>query len=246
MHVRPVLVPGDPPELRLVDQPEPCPYLPDRVARRPLRLPISTLEPAQLEARLDAGDRRYGRLLYTQHCPECRACEPIRVDVNAFVLNATQRRVLRRGDAYFTQEQGPTALDETRLALFNLHEEGRDLRRREEPMTERGYAQFLVESCTDTFELRYLHDGALAMLSVVDRSAKALSAVYTYYDPSLARLSPGVYAILKQLELCRTLGLPWLYLGLYIEENASMAYKGAYRPHERRLGGVWQRFEKGD
>ena len=40
------------------------------------------------------------------------------------------------------------------------------------------------------------------------------------------------------------MNLDWLYLGLAIRENHSMAYKLAFMPHERRIGGVWQRFAR--
>jgi len=41
------------------------------------------------------------------------------------------------------------------------------------------------------------------------------------------------------------MGLDWVYLGLAIRENHSMAYKLAFMPHERRIGGAWQRFARG-
>ncbi len=42
---------------------------------------------------------------------------------------------------------------------------------------------------------------------------------------------------------CRTWGLRYLYLGLYIAECPSMAYKATYLPHERLLHGRWQRID---
>ncbi|MBL8970836.1 MAG: arginyltransferase, partial [Myxococcales bacterium] len=71
----------------------------------------------------------------------------------------------------------------------------------------------------------------------------ALSAVFFYFDHTFEPLSPGVFSILKQLELCRTWGLRYLYLGLYIAECPSMAYKATYLPHERLLHGRWQRID---
>ena len=51
-------------------------------------------------------------------------------------------------------------------------------------------------------------------------------------------------AILTQVALARDWDLDWLYLGLAIRENRSMAYKLAFMPHERRVDGVWQRFSR--
>jgi arginine-tRNA-protein transferase len=67
--------------------------------------------------------------------------------------------------------------------------------------------------------------------------------VYTYFDPGHAHLSPGVFSILTQLELCKRWDLPHLYLGLYVGECSRMAYKGRYLPHERLIGGEWRRFD---
>ena len=71
-----------------------------------------------------------------------------------------------------------------------------------------------------------------------------MSAVYFYWNPKFAPLSPGVYSILKQFELCQHLGLDYLYLGLYIATCQAMAYKGLYLPHQRLVGGMWRRFAR--
>jgi len=69
--------------------------------------------------------------------------------------------------------------------------------------------------------------------------------VYTFWDPTHAALSLGTFSILTQLALARRWGLDWLYLGLAIRDNHSMAYKLAFMPHERRIGGSWRRFARG-
>jgi len=45
--------------------------------------------------------------------------------------------------------------------------------------------------------------------------------------------------------VARKMKMEWLYLGLAIRENHSMAYKLSFMPHERRLAGAWQRFTRG-
>ena len=95
-------------------------------------------------------------------------------------------------------------------------------------------------SCVEGFELRYLVAGRLAGVAITDRGARSLSAVYTFWDPAHAALSLGTFSILTQIALARRWGLDWLYLGLAIRDNHSMAYKLAFMPHERRIGGTWQ------
>ncbi len=235
-----------PPEVVVHDQEQDCVYLPGRRARQPLRQPLRRLTPAELDVRLEAGDRRAGTLLYNQACRACQACEPLRVDVRAFRPSRSQRRAQAKGDQAVTVQLGPVEVDDARLALYRAHESGRDLDRDGRPPIDAvGYESFFATSCAEGFELRYFVDGRLAGVALTDRGARSLSAVYTFWDPAHAALSLGTYSILTQIRLARSMGLDWVYLGLAIRENHSMAYKLAFMPHERRIDGAWRRFERG-
>jgi arginine-tRNA-protein transferase len=234
-----------PPELVVHDEEQPCLYLPGRRARQPLRQPLRPLTPAELDARLAAGDRRAGTLLYNQSCPSCQACEPLRVDVRTFAPSRSQRRAQAKGDAAVTAQVGPVQVDDARLALYRTHESGRGLDRDGRPPIDAiGYESFFATSCAEGFEVRYFVGGQLAGVAITDRGAQALSAVYTFWDPSHSALSLGTYSILTQIRLAQRMGLDWLYLGLAIRDNHSMAYKLAFMPHERRIDGSWQRFAR--
>lgn len=235
-----------PPELVVHDAPSPCPYLVEQISRLPLRLPIRRLRRTELEERLAAGDRRQGLMLYRTACPSCLACEPIRIDVDEFRPGRTQRRIERRGDQVIETEVAPLEPTAEKVALYNKHKRGRGLSSGERAIDLDGYTAFLGESCCDSFELRYRVDGRLMGVAVVDRAEGSLSAVYFYFDPAYEALSPGVYSVLKQLQLCRRWGLRHLYLGLYIAACPSMAYKRRYLPHERLLDGRWVTFDRGD
>ncbi|MSP23845.1 MAG: arginyltransferase [Myxococcales bacterium] len=241
MSVTPRLtvVANQPPELLVFDEPGPCAYLPEETWRLPLRLPVRQLTREEFGTRLATGDRRQGRLLYRTACPSCRACEPIRLEVARFQPDKTQRRILRRGDRELRVECGPPVADADRVRLYNLHKFGRGLALGEHATDLDTYRAFLGESCCETFELRYFRGTTLVAVALVDRADDALSAVYFYWDPVLSSLSPGVFSILKQVELCRSLGLGYLYLGLFIGPSAKMAYKGLFLPHERLIGGHW-------
>ena len=238
------ILPEIPPELVVYDRPSRCPYLPERVARLPLRLPVRRLSRDELDERLAAGDRRQGVLLYRPSCPSCQACEPIRVDASRFSPSRNHRRVLRRTTKAVRVEMGSPRVDDRRVALYNAHKEGRGLADAQPPIDEEGYRDFLVESCCESFELRYFVGTELVGVAVVDRGADSLSAVYCHFDPAYSRLSLGTFSILQQLSLCRRWSLSWLYLGLYIDDCAPMRYKSGYFPHERFSGGSWRRFTR--
>ncbi len=240
MRWRPRLLPADPPELLVYDEPTACPYLEDRQARMPLRVPTRALSPSEFSMRLAAGDRRQGILLYRTQCPSCRACEPIRLDVETLKIRKTQRRIYRRGLRNFDVELGPPTCTPEKVALYNRHKHLRGLTSDNHDIDEQSYRAFLVDTCCDSFEICFRYAEQLVGVATVDRSDNALSAVYFYFDPKFAAWSPGVFSILTQVELCRAWGLRYLYLGLYIAECPSMAYKALYLPHERLLDGRWQ------
>lgn len=240
------VLPTLPPELVVVDEEEACPYLAGMVARRPLRIPLRPLRPEELDERLEAGDRRSGPFLYNQACPACAACEALRIDVANFAASKSQGRALKLGDRELDIEIGEPVVDAQRVELFAKHEQVRGLGNRNSSMDSQEYSRFLVESCVPVLEIQYRlkSSGQLVGVAITDRGNRSLSAVYTYYDPDFSRLSIGSYSILTQLRLCQELGIPWLYLGLAIQHNEHMRYKLSWMPHERRIGGEWQRFER--
>jgi arginine-tRNA-protein transferase len=229
-------------EIIVSDELHPCSYLPGRVARLPYRHPVRQLTPDEFDQRLAEGDRRTGLLLYRTHCPQCRLCEPIRLDLATFRANATQRREERRGDAILTVRSGPPTVDSQRIDLFNRHRHVRRLDRDDERIDREGYAAFLVNSCVETWELSYWYGRRLVAVAVADAGRTSLSAVYCFFDPSFKGVSLGTYSVLRQVRLCRETGRRHLYLGFYVADSPHMSYKARFHPHQRLIGGAWREF----
>lgn len=233
------VVSGHPPELVLYDRTSNCPYLSERPARLPLRLPARNLRADELDLRLAAGDRRQGPVLYRTNCPNCSACIPLRIDVERFRPSRTHRRILTRGNRDLTVAMNLPSVDAARVELYNRHKIERGLGDAGGQIDEQGYRTFLVDTCCDSLELSMWQGDKLVGISILDRGFSSLSAVYCCYDPGLARYSLGTYAILKEIELCRTWGMRYLYLGLYVEGSPPMAYKARFFPHQQRRAGRW-------
>jgi arginine-tRNA-protein transferase len=97
--------------------------------------------------------------------------------------------------------------------------------------------------CTEYAEFRA--GERLIAVAVVDRMLDGLSAIYTFYDPAEESRSPGSFAILWQIERCRTEQLPYVYLGYWIRQCKKMAYKADYQPLELLINNKWQRSTEG-
>ena len=106
------------------------------------------------------------------------------------------------------------------------------------------YTHFLLQSHVDTHLVEFREAGALRMVSVIDRLVDGLSSVYTFYDPDIPRASYGTYSVVWQIEACKRLRLPYLYLGYWIKQSRKMAYKIRFRPLEGRIGGQWRTLDE--
>jgi arginine-tRNA-protein transferase len=85
--------------------------------------------------------------------------------------------------------------------------------------------------------------GDLIAVSLMDILGDGLSMVYSFFDPELAARSLGTFMILDHIAQARTLGLPYLYLGYWVEGSRKMDYKARYKPQERLMPAGWARVE---
>ncbi|HMM47262.1 MAG TPA: arginyltransferase [Thiobacillaceae bacterium] len=219
-----------------------CSYLPGRRARSQVATPTHLIDGRAYGALIRAGFRRSGQFTYRPHCERCSACVPVRVDVNRFVPNRTQRRCLRR-NRHLSARFLPLDFRDEHYALYRSYLGSRHAGGGMDRDSPEQYTQFLLSSSVDSVLAEFRDGDALTMVAVMDQVEDGLSAVYTFFDPECEQMSLGVYGVLWQIELARRLDLPYLYLGYWIAESRKMAYKTQYPPLEGLIDDRWQALE---
>ena len=209
--------------------PYPCPYLEGRTSvSRGFR--CSELPGAAYQELLDAGFRRSGQVFYQPACPGCRACAALRVPVATFRASRSQRRVWKR-NRDLTVSFGRPHLTEERRALYARYMAARH--DREEVGTWEDLDDFLYRSPTDTVEMLYRDAGGrLLGVGVCDVTPRCLSSVYFYFDPADSPRGLGTFSSLVEIRAAESMGLPYYYLGFWVNGCRKMEYKARFRPHE--------------
>lgn len=222
-----------------ITSPYACSYLPNQTARSQVATPAHLVNPAVYSELIRLGFRRSGLYTYRPNCEQCQACVPVRVVVNEFVPNRTQRRVLKANAGVTVSIQAPY-FDAEHFALYQRYQAARHAGGGMDHDDKEQYTHFLVASQVDSYLLVFRERGKVQMVSLIDSVADGFSAVYTFFDPDLPKRSLGVFNVLWQIDLARQFRVPYLYLGYWIADSQKMAYKQQYQPLQGFIDADWR------
>ena len=244
--------PRDTPQFYLTS-PSLCPYLPGKEERKVFTHIIGKRARDLNELLTQGGFRRSQTIAYRPACETCRACVSVRVVVDDFQPSANMRRVLR-DNADFIGTPTPNRPSSDQYSLFRRYLDARHRDGGMADMTVLDYAMMIEDSHVDTEVIEYRRRGIdsgitgrgtgdLVAVCLTDRMNDGLSMVYSFFDPAESHRSLGTLMILDHIERAKRRGLPYLYLGYWVEGSKKIDYKARFLPQERLMPAGWARVE---
>ena len=220
--------------------------MPNQLAQSLIATPQHLTNAYHYNGLIQQGFRRSGKFVYRPHCENCQACISVRLPIAEFQASRSQKRAFKEHQS-LEVSISRLNFDETQFTLYQAyqaarHQEADDSKEEKDAATQ--YRDFLVQTNVDSLSISFTLNDQLKMVSIVDIVEDGISAVYTFYDTTDSKASYGTYSVLWLIEWCKQLGLPYLYLGYWIQDSQKMAYKRNFMPQEALMNGQWQRIEK--
>lgn len=214
--------------------PHKCTYRPDETAS--LRYDIvGGLTAEEYQIKLMEGWRRFGHSLFRPECPACRKCVSLRIPVDEFRPDRSQRRAWAANERDVRLVVGVPAVTREKLDLYDRFHLAQTLKvgwPLHAPKDAGDYIESFVENPFASEEWCYFLGDRLVGVGYVDRLPLGLSAIYFFHDPAEHRRSLGTFNVLRTIREAATANLPHVYLGFYVAGCRSLEYKTRFRPNE--------------
>jgi arginine-tRNA-protein transferase len=169
-----------------------------------------------------------------------------------FEANATQRKLLRRHADLEVSACKPWTTEE-QYALLRRYLAARHPGGGMAEMDESDFADMVEQTPVRTYIIEYREPskngrpGKLVGACLSDYQNDGLSMIYSFFDAGPeARKGLGTYIILDHIVRAARAGLPYVYLGYWVEGSKRMDYKTKFRPLERLGRDGWRRMDEAE
>jgi len=233
--------------------PAPCPYLEGREERKVFTHLVGNRAAEINDMLSQGGFRRSQNIAYRPACETCKSCISVRIIVDEFVSTKSFKRIENANRNLGGEKIIPSPTKE-QFALFRDYLDDRHSSGGMAEMTSLDYAMMVEDTHVNTMMLEYRHkrteDEAnsakqppLRAVALTDVLSNGLSMVYSFFDTDPKYKSLGTYMILDHVKMARKMGLPYVYMGYWVNGSPKMEYKTRFRPQEHLSATGWIRYE---
>ncbi len=227
-----------------ITESSPCPYIEGKVERKIFTHLVGSDALKLHDVLANGGFRRSQNIAYRPSCEDCHSCVSVRVPVDKFIWKKRFLRVLKR-NKHLSSHTMPAVTTSEQFSLFSDYVSSRHGDGGMADMTVLDFSAMVEESSVNTNLIEYRHQpeislahpqpqkGPLAGVALTDRLRDGLSMIYSCFDPALSSQSLGTYMILDHIQKTQKMGLPYLYLGYWVNGSQKMSYKANFLPQER-------------
>lgn len=234
--------------------PQPCPYLPGRQERKVFTHLVGERAGQVNDMLTHGGFRRSQNIAYRPACEGCRACVSTRVLVDHFTPSRNLKRISSINSDLVGEELPPAPTSE-QFSVFRSYLDARHWDGGMVDMTALDYAMMVEDTHVETMLIEYRRrgpdsgitgrgEGQLVAVALTDILSNGLSMVYSFFDPFESARSLGTFMIQDHIRRARKRGLPYVYLGYWVEGSPKMDYKTRFSPQEHLTMNGWKRSEK--
>jgi len=233
-----------------VTAPYPCGYIAINIAQSLIASPRQLVDVDVYSDLISQGFRRSGKFAYRPHCERCTKCVPVRIVLDQFTPNRSQKRAYKQ-HSHLTASILPVGFRQDHFELYVAYQALRhttedDINQNATgEASEEEYKQFLCQSNVESMMVEFRDaQNQVKIVSVIDTVADGSSAVYTFYDATAPKASYGTYAIMWLIDWSKQRKLLYLYLGYWVAESQKMAYKEKFTPQEKFINNEWVTYQK--
>lgn len=230
--------------------PAPCPYLQGQLERKVFTHLVGDNASALNDVLTQGGFRRSQNIAYRPACEGCRACVSVRVQVDQFEWTKSFRRNWK-ANADIVGMECIAAPSSEQYSLFRSYLDARHANGGMADMTVLDYAMMVEDTHVDSMMVEYrprdidtaltgASDGPLIGSALTDLLSDGISMVYSFFDPTIQDRGLGTFMILDHIERARKLGLPYVYLGYWVDGSPKMDYKTRFRPQQHLGPRGWE------